>query len=306
MKVGVVFPHSEVRFTRTAIDKYTRAVEDAAVDFVVLGDHVTLSTGDAQGGAPTPHTEVDEYSEVFVLAGYLAAISTLEVMTGVLILPQRQTALVAKQAAQVDVLNGGRLRLGVGLGWNRLDYQALGADFATRADRFGEQIELMRKFWSEPIVTYHGKYHAIESSSLLPQPTRGTIPIWFGTGTNRAALERVGRLGDGWYPLLMPPSDRTPTEAASDWDEVAAGLRVIAEAAEASGRDPAEIGLQGRVEWGDGDVGRIQRHLARWVDAGASYVALGTTRSDLEGINEHIDRMGSLVELARRTGVPAA
>src|SRR6185436_13789954 len=147
------------------------------------------------------------FHEPMVLFGFLAGVTAhLQLTTGILILPQRQTALVAKQAAEIDVLSNGRLRLGVGLGWNHVEYEALGMDFRTRGRRVEEQVEVLRKLWTEPLVTYRGTGHVIDNAGLNPMPVQRPIPIWFG-GSAEPALKRAARLGDGWMPAGRQPDD---------------------------------------------------------------------------------------------------
>jgi probable F420-dependent oxidoreductase len=195
----------------------------------------------------------------------------------VLVLPQRQTALVAKQAAEVDVLSGGRLRLGVGLGWNPVEYGALGMNFGDRAARYEEQIELLRLLWTQRSVTFHGRYEHVDAAGLLPMPVQQPIPIWMGGGTSRPVLERIGRIGDGWMCTAAPGYG------------LEEAVEIIHAAAIDAGRDPSEIGLQGGVMIGAAvDRDRIRRHLDKWERAGASHAvisAIGSGRSP----QQHID-----------------
>ena len=185
------------------------------------------------------------FHEPFVMFGYLAAVTTtLELVTGIIILPQRQTALVAKQAAEVDLLTEGRLRLGVGLGWNPVEYEALGEDFTNRGRRLAEQIALMRRLWTEQTVTFDGTHHRVTGAGLAPLPVQRPIPVWIGAAS-RPALERAGRLADGWFPM-MPPGPKL--DEARD---------IVARSATAAGRDPSSLGMEGRVTW-SGDLRRSQ------------------------------------------------
>jgi len=199
MRIGAVFPQTEIGADPGAVRAWAEAVEELGFRHVVAFDHV-LGAGTAGRPGWYGYTSEDLFHEVFVLFGYLAGITrTLELVTGVLVLPQRQTALVAKQAAEVDVLSGGRLRLGVGIGWNRVEYDALGATFTDRGARSAEQVEVLRALWAEPTVTYQGRWHRIEDAGILPRPVRGRIPVWFG-GNAEPVLRRAGELGDGWLP----------------------------------------------------------------------------------------------------------
>src|SRR5205823_7188171 len=175
------------------------------------------------------YTYKDMFHEPFVLFGYLAALTQLELVTAVLILPQRQAVLVAKQAAEVDVLTGGRLRLGVGIGWNDIEYQALGVDFASRAALYEEQVELMRRLWTEDSVTFEGSFHHVDRAGILPRPVQQPIPVWMGGGTRRRVLERIGRLSDGW--ICNTPPGHGLEEA----------LPVVRAAAADAGRSPSAV-----------------------------------------------------------------
>ncbi|MGO9874036.1 MAG: LLM class F420-dependent oxidoreductase, partial [Acidimicrobiia bacterium] len=203
MKIGVVFPQTEIGADPGAVRAYVRRVEELGFEHLLAYDHVL-------GADPQVHTpwrgpyDVDTtFHEPFVLFGYIAALTSLELVTGIIILPQRQTALVAKQAAEVDLLTGGRFRLGVGLGWNAVEYEALGADFSNRGRRVGEQIEVMRSLWTQRSVTHDGTYEHVTAAGLAPLPVQRPIPVWFGAASE-PAYRRAGRLADGWFPQVAP------------------------------------------------------------------------------------------------------
>ena len=223
-------------------------------------------------------------SEPFVALGYLAAISPLDLATGVLVLPQRQTALVAKQAAEVDVLSGGRLRLGIGIGWNYVEYEALGEDFSTRGRRLDEQITVMRKLWTEPVVDFTGRWHRIASAGINPLPVQRPIPIWLAASADERALRRVGRTADGWLPMVPPGP-------AFD-----AARRVIRAAADEAGRDPDALGIEGRINVGDGDLHRIARAADAWRAMGRVRVVLNTLNAGLGSIDAHLEALGRAVD----------
>jgi probable F420-dependent oxidoreductase len=218
------------------------------------------------------------FHEPFVLYGYLAALTSLELVTGIIILPQRQTALVAKQAAEVDLLTGGRFRLGVGLGWNQVEYEALGKEFSDRGRRMAEQVELLRLLWTQRSVTFSGAAETVTGAGLAPLPVQRPIPVWFGA-QSRPAYARVGRLADGWFPQ-MPPDSRL--EEARE---------AIAHAAAEAGRDPASIGMEGRVRWGGTD--QLVDHVARWRAAGASHVSISTMGAGLGAVDGHLAALTS-------------
>jgi probable F420-dependent oxidoreductase len=229
-------------------------------------------------GLRAHYTNQHEFHEPFVLFGYLAAVTRLDLMTGILVLPQRQTVLVAKQAVEVDRLSGGRLRLGVGLGWNPVEYEALGMEFGDRGKRSEEQIAVLRKLWSEHTFTFTGQQHTITAASMLPHPVRGSIPIWIGTGKAEVALRRVARLADGWFPNKMR------------WETFDSSWAHLKSFLEKGGRDPAQLGLQGLVhDCRTAELGRIAEDVDRWRDAGATHVAFQTSWSALASLDQHLE-----------------
>jgi probable F420-dependent oxidoreductase len=218
------------------------------------------------------------FHEPFVLFGYLAGLTrSLELVTGVIILPQRQTALVAKQAAEVDVLSGGRLRLGVGLGWNAVEYEALGERFENRGRRIVEQIEVLRALFTQESVTFHGRWHTIEAAGINPLPVQRPIPIWIG-GSVDAALRRAATLGDGWFPL-MPP------------DRAAPMIEQLHQYAREAGRDPAEIGVDARVNIRSREPDGWAETVERWRSIGATHLNLNTMGAGFGSPQEHLDAL---------------
>src|SRR5215472_4455384 len=204
MQIGVVFPQLEIGADPSAIRAYAQAVEEMGFSHIMVFDHVLGADITNRPGWHGAYTSKDMFHEPFVLFGYLAAATQrVGLVTSVIILPQRQTALVAKQAAEVDVLSSGRLRLGIGVGWNPVEYQALGEDFATRGARSEEQIAVLRALWTQPTVTFKGRWHQIEDAGIKPLPVQRPIPIWIGGGAE-ATLRRAGRIGDGWFPQMAP------------------------------------------------------------------------------------------------------
>ena len=200
---------------------------------------------------------------------------TIEFVTGILILPQRQTALVAKQASTLDVLCNGRLRLGVGLGWNEVEYEALGMDFHNRGRRIEEQVEVLRKLWQNPLVKYEGDWHTIDDAGLNPLPTQRIIPIWFG-GHHENVLRRVAEIGDGWMPGYRNAADAKKS------------LQRITEFLEAAGRDWSEIGLEPRLNYADGKPDRWQKTMSEWEAIDATHISINTMRAGLNTAEEHI------------------
>jgi probable F420-dependent oxidoreductase len=235
-----------------------------------------------------PYTSETPFHEVFVLLGYLAGVTkSLELVIGVLILPQRQTALVAKQAAAVDVLSGGRLRLGIGVGWNEVEFEGLDKDFGNRGARSEEQIALLRALWTEPVITFEGQWERIEAAGLNPLPVQQPIPIWIG-GYVEATLRRVGELGDGWFPW------REPNET------MRAAVDRIREYAIAAGRDPSAIGLEPQLNVGRGDPEQWDGFVAGWRALGATHLCLGTMGN---GFTRPAQHLAALERAARELGV---
>ncbi|HEX4246182.1 MAG TPA: TIGR03619 family F420-dependent LLM class oxidoreductase, partial [Acidimicrobiales bacterium] len=204
-------------------------------------------------------------------------------VTGIVILPQRPTALVAKQAAEVDLLCDGRLRLGVALGWNAVEYEALGQDFATRGRRLDEQVPLLRRLWTERSVTHHGEFDHLSGAGIAPLPVQRPIPVWFGAAS-RPALQRVGRLADGWFPM-MGPGDRFDRARA-----------IVDESARQAGRDPASIGMETRVPWGRG-AAEVAEQMALWREAGASHVSVNTMGAGFTSLGQHLDALEEVAAL---------
>lgn len=275
MRIGVVFPQTEIGADAGAVRAYAQYVEGLGFTHLAVFDHVVGADPKIHTGWNGPYDVDSTFHEPLVTFGYLAAVTTsLELVSSVLILPQRQTVLVAKQAAEVDILSGGRLRLGVGLGWNAVEYEALGEDFINRGRRCAEQIELLRRLWTERTVTYRGEFHQVTGAGLAPLPVQRPIPLWVG-GLSAPAFRRAGRLGDGWFPMMAP---------GPKLDDA---VRLVHQAAIEAGRDPAGIGMEGRVSW-SGDPDRLAGHLHRWAEAGASHVVINTLRAGLHSVDDHL------------------
>jgi probable F420-dependent oxidoreductase len=222
--------------------------------------------------------------ESLTLMGYLAAITEkVGLVTGILILPQRQTVLVAKQAAEIDVLSGGRLRLGIGVGWNQVEFEALGQDFHDRGRRSAEQIEVLRALWTQEVVDFHGRWHNITHAGLNPLPVQRPIPIWLGGGgagdspLNEVVLRRIGRLADGWCPNF------SPDEAGRALMDKVRGY------AQQAGRDPAALGLDGRLRTAGKQPEEWMDEVKSWEEMGANYLSVETRKGGLSGADQHID-----------------
>jgi probable F420-dependent oxidoreductase len=286
MRIGVVFPQTEVGADAGAVRAYAEHVEELGFTHLLAYDHVVGADPKIHLGWDGPYDLHNTFHEPLVTFGYLAAVTTsLELVTGIVILPQRQAVLVAKQAAEVDLLSRGRLRLGVGLGWNAVEYEALGEDFSTRGKRCEEQVELMRKLWTEQTVTYHGTYHRVTGAGLAPLPVQQPIPVWFGASSARAC-RRAGRLGDGWFPMVGPGP------------KLEQARQELAHAATEAGRDPAQIAMEGRVSW-NGNADDMADGLRSWAEAGASHMSINTMGAGLASVDDHLAALTTAAEIAR-------
>ena len=275
MQIGVVFPQTEIGAAVADVRRYGTRVEELGFAHLLAYDHVLGADPEAHAPWTGPYDVRTTFHEPFVLFGYLAAVTSLELVTGVIILPQRQTALVAKQAAEVDLLTEGRFRLGVGIGWNAVEYEALGESFTTRGSRMSEQIPLLRRLWTEAVVTHVGAFDQVTGAGLAPPPVQRPIPVWIG-GQSPPAYRRAGRLADGWFPQV-PPGPKLDDATA-----------IVAAAAEEAGRDPSTIGMEGRVSWSADGVGKLVDQAGRWRDAGATHLSVNTMNAGLGAVDAHL------------------
>ena len=277
MRVGVVFPQTEIGADPIAVRDYAQAAESLGYRHLLAYDHVLGANAASRPGWRGAYRHTDQFHEVMVLFGYVAGLtSDLEVVSGILILPQRQTALVAKQAAEVDVLTGGRLRLGIGIGWNDLEYEALGEDFHNRGRRSEEQVEVLRLLWTRELVTYEGRWHRITDAGINPLPVQRPIPVWFG-GMDDRVLRRLARVGDGWFPQGAPD------------ERLRAMIAQFRSYARDAGRDPAEIGIEGRVTIAQGGPEDWAEEADRWRALGATHLVVNTMGAGLSSPDGHID-----------------
>ena len=276
MKIGVDFPQTEIGADPAAIRDFAQAAEALGYDHLLAFDHVIGANAASRPGW-SGYDSNDMFHEIFVLFGYLAALTKrIELVAGVVILPQRQAALVAKQAAEVDVLSGGRFCLGVGVGWNKVEYEALGEDFTNRGARSEEQIAFMRALWASEHVTYDGRWHKITDAGLNPLPTNRSIPIWIG-GHADVVLRRTATIADGWMPRIPP-------------DEAArAALAKLRGYAREAGRDPVEIGIEAAFTIGDRTPSDWLAWATAWKDLGATHLTLNTMGSGFSSPAAHID-----------------
>ena len=288
MRIGVVFPQTEFGNDPIALRDYAQTVEGLGFTHFLAYDHVLGADTSVRPGWSGPYTSQTPFHEIFVLFGYLAGLTTrLELVSGVLILPQRQTVLVAKQAAEVDVLSNGRLRLGIGVGWNDVEYAGLDKAFGNRGARSEEQIALMRALWTDPVITFNGKWEQIEAAGINPLPVQRPIPVWIG-GYADATLRRVGEMADGWFPWREPN------------DAMRAALARIHEAAQAAGRDPNRIGLEPQLNVGRGTSAGWAQFVQGWQALGATHLCLGTMRNGFTTPGQHLT---ALTRAANELGV---
>ncbi|MCW2642789.1 MAG: hypothetical protein JWP76_5095 [Dactylosporangium sp.] len=287
MRVGVVFPQTEIGPDPAAIRTYATAVQDLGYDHILAYEHVVGADPEHYSGWTGPYNIQTQFHEVMVLFGYLAAITSMELVNGILILPQRQTVLVAKQAAEVDILTGGKYRMGVGVGWNPVEYEALGQKFSLRGKRIEEQIELLRRLWTEPNVTHVGNFDRITAAGIAPMPVQRPIPIWMGADTP-PAFRRVGRMADGWFPQMRPGPD------------LVAAKRIVDEAAREAGRDPDTIGMEGRISYGPHGSDAVAEEAFEWERVGATHICINTMSADLPSVDEHIAALRAVAGKTRR------
>ena len=268
-------PRPRLGGDRGAVREYAAAVTELGYAHILAFDHVLGADPSVHQGWKGPYDVDTTFHEPLVLFGYLAALTPLELVSGILILPQRQTALVAKQAAEVDLLTGGRFRLGIGLGWNAVEYEALGRDFTNRGARSGEQVELLRRLWTERSVTFEGTHERVTGAGIAPLPMQRPIPVWFGANQERA-LRRAGRLADGWFPQVQPGPELTRA------------LAIVHEGAAEAGRDPSGIGMDGRISLRRDTVDGLVELIDGWREFGATHVTLNTMGAGLQTVDEHI------------------
>lgn len=288
MRLGVVFPQTEISDDPAVVHEYVQATEDLGYTHILAYDHVIGADLTNRPNWTGPYTIDTQFHEVFVLFGYLAGITTnVELVTGVLILPQRQTVLVAKQAIEVDVLSRGRFRLGVGVGWNDVEYEALDENFRNRGRRADEQIEVLRRLFTERSVTFNGRYHHIPAAGLLPRPVQERIPIWVG-GSSDASLKRAARLGDGWLPQ-MPPGERAR-------EMMEALRRYVAD----EGRDWSEFGIEARISIANKEPDVWQAEYDGWKELGATHISVNTMGAG-HGPREHIEAIRRFKDVIRES-----
>lgn len=287
MQFGVVFPQVEFPPDPEAVREYAQTVERVGLTFVDAYDHVLGANPDRPGGWQRPYTYETSFLEPFLLFTFMAAVTKgLSFATNIVILPQRQTALVAKQAATLDVLCGGRLRLGVGLGWNQVEFASLGENFHDRGRRIEEQIQVLRELWTKPLVNFHGRWHQIPDAGIKPLPVQRPIPVWMG-GTADNALRRVARISDGWMSNFRDP------------DEAAPAVRQLRGYLKEAGRDSGSFPVEARLPYGDGKVDTWHALIRKWQELGANYFSLNTMGCGFNTPGAHLEAIRKFAEAVK-------
>lgn len=293
MQVGAVFPQLEIGADPDAVAEYARTIEELGYDHLVIFDHVLGADSSRPGGWTGVYDHRSMFHEPLVLFGYLAPLTTrLKLATAVIVLPQRQTALVAKQAAEVDVLSRGRLILGVGIGWNEIEYEALGMNFKSRGKRIEEQIAVLRALWTREVVDFKGRWHRIDRAGINPLPVQRPIPVWMGGGWDRqkrvvieVALRRIAKLADGWFTHLPPNEDGR------------VGMDAFRRLVEEQGRDPATVPVEGRLPAARSDPEAWKRGIEAFRNMGMTGIELNTMSAGYRDLAEHLDALRRFREL---------
>jgi probable F420-dependent oxidoreductase len=282
VKIGVTFPQTEIGYDPIVLRDYAQAAEDLGLDHILVYDHVLGADTANRPDWGARYTAKDSFHEPFVMFGYMAAFtSKIEFVTGILILPQRQTALVAKQAAEVDVLSGGRLRLGVGLGWNDVEYEALNEDFHNRGRRVEEQIEVLRRLWTEPVVDFKGKWHRIDRAGLNPMPVQQPIPLFMG-GLSEPVLERAARIADGWFPIVRE---------LADIEALPARVESLKQRVDSHGRDVSKFEIRVQTGFASKAPEDWAKDVEMYEGMGVDFLCFSTMGAGLPGPRDHIDAM---------------
>ena len=283
MQLNAFFPTRDIGTDPAKIRDWAQAAQDLGYASIEVPDHVVGAT--ARDGWTPLYDQTNAFHETFVTLGFLAAVTDrIKLSSGILISPQRQTALIAKQAAEVDVLCGGRFRLGIGVGWNHVEYEALGMDWKTRGARQAEQVEVLRRLWCEDLLSFKGRFHDLREVNILPRPVQRPIPIWFG-GASDAVVARAAKLGDGWMPIAAP-------DAAMQQK-----LGSLREQLKSHGRDPSKFGLEGWLRMLDSDPQQWGAAAEGWRKLGADMVML-YPMYDIKTVDGQIEQLRRFKEVA--------
>ena len=275
MKFGIVFPHNEIGNDPRDIKEYAQRAEKLGADHMLIYDHVLGADPDRPGGFNGPYDKDIAFHEPFTVFSFMAAVTDkIDFSTSVLILPQRQTALVAKQASQLAILSNNRFRLGIGTGWNTVEYEALDIPFEKRGRRQAEQVDLLRKLWRSDSMSFDGNFHTVTKASILPRPTQ-TIPIWFGGGSP-ALLKRCATLGDGWVPI------GGPNEASAQ------SIEVLKQHRKDAGLSWDNFGIQAQAQFAGGTPERWLKHAQRWRNLGCTHLAVATHNAGNKTVTDHL------------------
>jgi probable F420-dependent oxidoreductase len=288
MRIGAVFSQADSGTDPDAIRQWAIDAEAAGFEHIMAYDHILGATKERLGPGPfgsfpmAPYTSENTFHEIFVLFSHLAALTTrISFVSSVLVLPQRQTAVVAKQVASIDLLSGGRIRLAVGVGWNAAEYEALGVDFADRTAMLEEQIDVIKMLWTQPVVDFDGRFHKFAGVGINPLPTH-SIPIMIGSGASDAVLKRVVRKADGWMPLLIPGLDSV---------DIGTAVTKLRQFCEEAGRDPATLPIHGRAYIGDPGW---QAAVEAAVEHGFADCSIGVDRRAKPGLS-HAQHLATVI-----------
>jgi probable F420-dependent oxidoreductase len=278
MEIGAVFPHNEIGTDPQAIKDYAQGVEELGITHLLIYDHVLGADRDRPGGFEGPYDKDFAFHEPFTTFAFIAAVTQkLDMITTVMILPQRQTVLAAKQAAELAILSNNRFKLGVGVGWNAVEYVGLNENFRDRGKRQAEQVELMRLLWDNEVLEYKGSYHEIDKASINPRPSK-PVPIWFGGGAPQL-IQRCAELGDGWIPLMGPNE-----KAKAMLDEIR-HQRIN------KGLSWDDFGVQAQAQYAGGNPELWAKHAAKWRELGASHLAIATHNAGETNVQGHLNRI---------------
>jgi probable F420-dependent oxidoreductase len=282
VEIGVTFPQTEIGTDPGVLRDYAQTAEGLGLNHILAYDHVLGADASTRPDWGRRYTSEAQFHEPLVMFGFMAALTTkIEFVTGILILPQRQTALVAKQAAEVDVLSGGRLRLGIGLGWNDVEYESLNEDFHNRGRRIEEQILVLRRLWTEEIVDFEGKWHRIDRAGINPLPVQRPIPLFMG-GLSDVVLERAARIADGWFPIV-----RGAESVAALPDRI----KRLRERVAGFGRDLKSFEIRVQAGFTTTSPEQWAEEVGLYRDMGVDFLCFSTMGTGLEKPRDHIAAM---------------